>query len=1270
MALVLYQGDQGNNQSGGAGGQVGFGRQDFSDVPTEAQNIQSTLESLQSKERKKKYIGLANQGGTCYMNSLLQSLYMTPEFRQFIYSFNYNSDLHGNKDYCIPFQLQRLFANLQLSRSNYVQTRSLTKSFGWESNMSFEQHDIQEFCRVLFDAIEQSFAIVGQECNMINTMYQGESQSYTKCRECGYESAHKDRFLDLSLPIKNEFGTGVLNSSLEMALENYIKPELLNESNQYFCEDCNKKVDADRGMKLTKLPPLFDIQLSRFTLDWNTFQRIKIYDSVSFPFYLNMNDYMKGYEGIENKVYQKEVERMQQFAKAQIEKNQEQELQKRQKLDKPQNQQNEQSSNHDSVENSERDQMAQEDKTAENVEMKDQSTNEEAKEHKKLEKGVKINVQMNQDQSNNDQPVVTDEDYEDNPYLYATGGPKKKIDYTKPEGDDDGFNSYDAAQYDSQFDGDNYKVKHKNEKFALFPKQQQVILQQTEEEKELAQALEQIRDLEEKERLTLDTDNQLLEFLKQGDFVYELYSVLIHSGSAMGGHYYCYIKSTDDGKWYNFNDTSVSEIQQDEVLKTFGDKFGSGGGTAYLLKYRKYNPNDIENPLIVDDSIIPSYLRSEIDEETEKLIKEQMDIEERVMSLKLKIYHNDEVKTLTVRKNETLKDTCLKIMEEFKITDVDFKNFRLRAYDAMLKAKLQVYDQFDQQLHKLNFQNFITLLVELKTEDQEFEAYDPNNHYFRVLKFVEDVHYDFSKQDTLPTQLIVVNKKQETVADLDKRLSEMFDIPVERLVIFLRHENIYNNTVRTELYNIDWRKKMTIENGAKLDHGCIMYVEEGDPKQKLDDFNWHKEFVKDQEQLKILFHDPINDPDANVFSFQIFMKKSNTLLELKQRISELIGLSTSEFVLKKYRQQREFKNLNSTLVQLGLQSGSLVKVEKGKPHQDGLFELSILDIQLLDDAPTDDTIFVKNPLFKLSIEPDATVLELKQRVIQKYNEQFPDSPITLESFRLRNPKIDDLGDVMQNDEHLESFYLYDDKEIFLQKIVPERNFSCFNELMPTNVYHLLVREWNPETWLFGPIYELKIDKSIHASKLSKFLSEQVFPHIPNETLFCSKVNNIKQFKRADLALKKWNRLMHQTVWLGQSTLEINRDSVYIIVKDNEIKIRDNLTEEEVKKYATNQYLDHIAKKHSKEVDFQHRDALFDASQAVKPDYTKNRRAEKGIKITVGGPQPKPQEVQPEQSSKDDSQKKDEKKPAAQNNQQEEDMETDEDGGGVFIEALF
>ena len=127
--------------------------------------------------------------------------------------------------------------------------------------------------------------------------------------------------MNLTLPIKNEFGTGVQNSSLEMAIENYLKPENLEGDNQYFCDSCNKKVNAVKGLKVKNCPRLLTIALSRFTLDWTTFQRVKINDSVTFPFILNMNDYLQGYEGIQNKLYEKEVERMNQYCKYQINQN-------------------------------------------------------------------------------------------------------------------------------------------------------------------------------------------------------------------------------------------------------------------------------------------------------------------------------------------------------------------------------------------------------------------------------------------------------------------------------------------------------------------------------------------------------------------------------------------------------------------------------------------------------------------------------------------------------------------------------------------------------------------------------------------------------------------------------------------------------------------------------------------------------------------------------------------------------------------------------------
>lgn len=46
-----------------------------------------------------------------------------------------------------------------------------------------------------------------------------------------------------------------------------------------------------------------------------------------------------------------------------------------------------------------------------------------------------------------------------------------------------------------------------------------------------------------------------------GPYIYELFSIMIHSGSASGGHYYAYIKDFNQGEWYCFNDQSVSRVR-------------------------------------------------------------------------------------------------------------------------------------------------------------------------------------------------------------------------------------------------------------------------------------------------------------------------------------------------------------------------------------------------------------------------------------------------------------------------------------------------------------------------------------------------------------------------------------------------------------------------------------------------------------------------------------------------------------------------------------
>jgi ubiquitin carboxyl-terminal hydrolase 8 len=57
---------------------------------------------------------------------------------------------------------------------------------------------------------------------------------------------------------------------------------------------------------------------------------------------------------------------------------------------------------------------------------------------------------------------------------------------------------------------------------------------------------------------------------------YELYGIANHSGNALGGHYYAYVK-TINNNWYVFNDTSVSTIAEKDLINS----------SAYVLFYRK-----------------------------------------------------------------------------------------------------------------------------------------------------------------------------------------------------------------------------------------------------------------------------------------------------------------------------------------------------------------------------------------------------------------------------------------------------------------------------------------------------------------------------------------------------------------------------------------------------------------------------------------------------------------------------------------------------------
>lgn len=81
------------------------------DVDLDQYRVKNALKLHTPSRTNHKYVGLVNQAMTCYLNSLLQALFMTPEFRNAMYTWEFDG---VNETNSIPYQLQKLFLNMQV----------------------------------------------------------------------------------------------------------------------------------------------------------------------------------------------------------------------------------------------------------------------------------------------------------------------------------------------------------------------------------------------------------------------------------------------------------------------------------------------------------------------------------------------------------------------------------------------------------------------------------------------------------------------------------------------------------------------------------------------------------------------------------------------------------------------------------------------------------------------------------------------------------------------------------------------------------------------------------------------------------------------------------------------------------------------------------------------------------------------------------------------------------------------------------------------------
>lgn len=248
------------------------------------------------------------------------------------------------------------------------------------------------------------------------------------------------------------------------------------------------------------------------------------------------------------------------------------------------------------------------------------------------------------------------------------------------------------------------------------------------------------------------------------------------------------------------------------------------------------------------------------------------------------------------------------------------------------------------------------------------------------------------------------------------------------------------------------------------------------------------------------------------------------------------------------------KDTNLTLIQHGLVSGALLKVQKGEARMEGQYAIDVVFVWLqqeeereklqeeqnkdedkkqnMKEADKEEQFIGKRKLGTLTVETGTTIAKFKQEIFETLIvEKGLAEELKIQGvhdMRLRNAKNNDLGPICKektNDGEdclVHEHGLWDNKEFYVQCTEhPHQLYQAFEG----GTYNILVREFKGDTWEFGPIYEIQVEKMITYKKLGEFLHNSVFGHIPQERIWGARVKlGEKAFIRSDLAQKRWTSL--------------------------------------------------------------------------------------------------------------------------------------------------
>lgn len=115
----------------------------------------------------------------------------------------------------------------------------------------------------------------------VHELFEGTLTSETKCLTCENVSQRDEAFLDLSVDLDQ-------HSSVTSCLRKFSEEEMLCERNKFHCDQCGGLQEAEKRMKIKRLPKILALHLKRFKYTEDLQRLQKLFHRVVYPYHLRL----------------------------------------------------------------------------------------------------------------------------------------------------------------------------------------------------------------------------------------------------------------------------------------------------------------------------------------------------------------------------------------------------------------------------------------------------------------------------------------------------------------------------------------------------------------------------------------------------------------------------------------------------------------------------------------------------------------------------------------------------------------------------------------------------------------------------------------------------------------------------------------------------------------------------------------------------------------------------------------------------------------------